>query len=138
MPNSLWNIFNKKQLSDQNAQSWPELQSSWAGREIEMPNETNKTNSVGPMGFLQRYLHPDAYASTSPFGNISLNRPLIEKDKQDLSDVLVHELVHVGQGKSGFLKHYINPNEMENEAINKEATRKVRRKDIYLQTMKSK
>lgn len=120
----------------QSIKDWPELDSKWAGREIEMPDEAGKVNRIMPMNFLTKFMNPDAYASTSPFGTISLNRELIEKDKQDLGDVLAHEMAHVGQGKSGFLRKFYEPNKVENEAIDKEALRKVRKGNIHLRTPK--
>ena len=115
---------------------WPQLQQSLAGRQIEMPNEAAKLNMISEMGPLSRMRHPDAYAVTGPFGNIALNRKLIETDKQNLDDVMVHELTHVGQGKKGFLGKFINPSKIENDAIDREATRNVRRGDIYLPSVK--
>lgn len=111
---------------------WPELAQKWAGREVEFPEEAGKVNRIGPMNWFEKWKNPDAYAATSPFGTISLNRELIEKDKQNLGDVLTHELGHVGQGKSGFLRQFYEPSKLEDEAVNKEALRKIRRKDIHL------
>lgn len=119
-------------LSNSSAKQWPELEQAWHGREIEMPKETARTGIVRPMNIIERAMNPDAYAKTSMFGNIALNRPMIEGHNQNLSDVLVHELTHVGQGKSGFLKKYLNPSAVENEAVNKEGLRNVRRTDIEL------
>lgn len=112
--------------------NWPELEASFAGREIEMPAEANKVNRIINMGPFSRWRNPDAYAVTGPFGTIALNRKLIEKDNQNLDDVLVHELAHVGQGKSGFLRKFFNSSDIEQEAINREALRNVRREDIPL------
>lgn len=130
-PGLLRRIFGGP-MSSGTAKQWPELEQSWAGREIEMPKESTMTNRVRPMNIIERAFNPDAYAKTSIFGNIALNRPMIEGHNQDLSDILVHELAHVGQGKSGFLRRYFNPSEIENEAINREGLRKVRRGDIEL------
>lgn len=119
-------------LSESTAQNWPQLQQQWAGREIEMPEETARVNRIINAGPLFRYFNPDAYAVTGPFGTVALNRPLIEKEGQDLGDVLTHELAHIGQGKKGFLRKFYEPSKVEEEAINREAMRKVRRSDIPL------
>lgn len=114
------------------ARNWPELEQSLAGRQVEMPNESAKLNLVSEMGPFSRWRYPDASAVTGPFGNIALNRKLIEKEGQNIDDVLVHELTHVGQGKKGFLRKFFNPSAVEEEAVNKEGLRKVRRGDIPL------
>ena len=119
-------------VSNNMRQSWPELERSFAGRELEMPQEASKVSKVINMGPFTRWRNPDAYAVTGPMGSIALNRELIEKEKQNLDDVLVHELAHVGQGKKGFLRKFFNPSAVENEAVNREALRKVRREDIRL------
>lgn len=108
-------------MSDSLSQEWPQLAQSWAGREMAMPNETAKTNRVMTMGPLMKWLNPDAYAVTGPLGTIALNRGLIEKDNQNLNDVLTHELTHVKQGKKGFLRNFYEPSRVEDEAINYEA-----------------
>ena len=108
-------------MSDSTSQQWPELAKEWAGAEMRHPDLTNKTNRVMNMGRLFKWLNPDAYAATGPFGTIALNRELIEKDKQNLSDVLTHELAHVGQGGYGFLRNFFQPSTVENEAIDFEA-----------------
>lgn len=125
-PSLLRRIFGDAHIPN----NWPELQKQWAGREIEYPEDAAKVNSISEMGPFSKWRYPDAYAVTGPLGNIYLNRKLIEKDKQDLSSVLSHELKHVGQGFGGFLRQMYDPN-VENEAINREAMRPVR-KDIHL------
>lgn len=119
-------------ISKSTAKEWPELEATFAGREIEMPSEAAKVNRIIEMGPLTRWMNPDAYAITGPFGTVALNREMIEKEKQDLPDVLVHELAHIGQGKKGFLRKFLNPSDVESEAINREVFRKVRRSDIEL------
>lgn len=119
-------------MSEKTKRNWPELEAKWAGREIEMPRESTMTGRVRLMNILERAFNPDAYAKTTMFGNILLNRPEIEGHGQDLSDVLVHELAHIGQGKKGFLRKFYEPSKVEEEAINREAMRKVRRTDIPL------
>lgn len=127
------------------AGDWPELHQSWAGREIEMPKETAATRKVRPMNWYEKYwAAPDADAVTWPYlGTIALNRDLIEKNKQNLGDVLVHELTHVGQNRNtsilDFLKrmipggsgsYYEDPR--ETQAFEAERKRPVRRHDIEL------
>jgi len=119
-------------VSDRTKASWPELEKQWAGRQIEMPGPASKVNRIGEMGWLQRQLNPNAYASTSPLGTIALNRQLIEGEKQDLGDVLAHEMTHVNQGGRGWLRSFTEPDKVENEAINAEAMRPIRRGDIEL------
>lgn len=119
-------------MSDSTAQQWPDLEKAVAGRQIEMPEESAKVNRVMSMGPLFKMLNPDAYAVTGPFKTIALNKDLIEHDKQDVNDVLAHELAHVGQGSRGFLRKFTEPDAVENEAVNREALRKVRRTDIRL------
>lgn len=114
------------------AGGWPELAQNWASREIEMPNETGQVNRIQPMGWLGKALSGGAYASSNPLtGIMSVNRDAIDKDNQNLGDVLTHELTHMGQGPMGMIRGLFS-NQMEDEAVNAEAFRKVRRKDIHL------
>lgn len=128
--------FGRDPLSPQSAQQWPELQKAWSGRQIEMPAQAAKTTNISEMGPLNRWLRPDAYAATGPLGGIQLNRPLIEKEGQDINAVLAHELTHVGQGPLNWLKGNFGSQQLadklETEARDKEATRKVRTTDIEL------
>jgi len=119
-------------MSESTAQSWPALEASLAGRQNEMPNEAGKLNYLSTMGPLSKMMYPDAYAVTGPMGSVMMNRELIEKDKQNVDDVLAHELTHVGQGKMGFLRKFYQPDKVENEAIDREAMRNVRREDVNL------
>lgn len=119
-------------LSAKTAQGWPELEKSWAGRQIEMPNESAKVTNIGEMGMLSKLRYPNAYAATGPFGTVKLNRELIDREKADIDDVLVHELAHVGQGPMGFVNQLFGSAKPENDAINREAFRKVRKTDINL------
>lgn len=135
-------------MSDKTAQEWPDLQRSWAGREIEMPNETMATNRVRPSNFIERALMPNAQAVTYPWGTIALNRKSIEDTQSDLGDVLAHELTHIGQNrKSGMLggiwdnfrqrgSNY-GAKDYEQEALEAESQRKVRRFDIPLLNKKN-
>lgn len=120
-------------MSDSLSKEWPALAGEVANSEINMPDESQATNRVVEMGPISKLLYPDAYAVTGPFNTIAFNRGLIEQDKQNLGDVVTHELTHVGQGSRGF-KRYIpgGRTELENEAINREAMRPIRREDIYL------
>lgn len=114
------------------SQNWPELELEMARMERQFPNETAKARLM-QMGPLQRWRTPDAYAATGPMGTIALNRQLIERENQNLGDVLSHELAHVGQGPGGFLRNIIDPSGVENEAINKESMRIMpKKRDIYL------
>lgn len=113
-------------------ESWPELQKQWTNMEMEFPNETQKVPRVHEAGPIFKFFNPDAYAVTGPFGNIALNRDLIEKEGQNLDSVLAHELGHVEQGKKGYLRQFYDRDKLEEEAINKEAFRKRRTRDIHL------
>lgn len=118
--------------SGADSQNWPELENEFARMERQFPNEAAKARII-PMGPLQRMRTPDAYAATGPLGTIALNRDLIEKEKQNLGDVLSHELAHVGQGGGGFLRGMYDLQSVENEAVNKEAMRVMpKKRDIYL------
>jgi hypothetical protein len=119
-------------MSESTAKEWPALEASMAGRQNEMPVESAKLGRVMPMGMLSKLMYPDAYAVTGPMGTVAMNRELIEKDKQNIDDVLAHELTHVGQGKMGFMRKFYEPDKVENEAIDREALRNVRREDINL------
>lgn len=130
-PSLLRRIFGDP-ISAATDRAWPELRGAFAGRQIERPDLEGNVTSVKPMGFFNKWRYPDAYAVTNPFGGIQLNRELIEKDKQDLNDVLIHEMTHAGQGAKGFLRKFYNPNPDEYAAINAEALRKVRKGDIPL------
>ena len=120
-------------MSDSLAQQWPDLAKSWASREMQYPEMTSQTNRVFEMGPLMKWLNPDAYAVTGPLGTIAMNRGLIERDNQNIDDVLTHELAHVRQGKKGFLRNYYEPSKVEDEAINFEAMHsRPKPKDINL------
>jgi hypothetical protein len=116
-------------MSDSTAKEWPALSREVANAEINMPAESQATNRVMEMGPLFKYFHPDVYGVAGPLNTIALNRQLIEKDNQDVGDVITHELTHVGQGSS---KYFRKTQDLENEAVNKEAMRPIRRNDIYL------
>jgi hypothetical protein len=112
-------------MSDSLAKKWPELATQFHTHELSMPNETALTNRVFEMGPISKLLYPEAEAITGPFGTIGFNKDLIERNKSDLRKVMTHELTHIGQGKGAFLKKY-SPGglqELENEAVNREAMR---------------
>lgn len=116
--------------SGADSQNWPELENEWARMERMYPDQTAKARIL-PMGPLQRFRSPDAYAATGPLGTIALNRELIEKEKQNLGDVLSHELAHVKHG--GFLRQMYDLQGIENEAVNQEAMRIMpKKRNIYL------
>ena len=121
-------------ISETTDKEWPELRGAWSGRQIERPDIEGSVTSVRPMSMFNRWRYPDAYATTNPLGGIQLNRSLIEKEKQDVNDVLIHEMTHAGQGGGGFLRKLFNPSIDENAAINAEAMRKVRKGNIELRT----
>lgn len=134
-------------VSESTAAAWPELEKSWAGREIEMPSETAATHKVRPMNWYEKYaVGPSGRAIAWPWGTIALDREGIEREKMDLDDLLVHELTHVGQvKKSGLAKHLketigASPEYLarpyEQEAFEAEASRNVRRTDIPLPTQR--
>lgn len=127
-------------LGVSNNEEWPELERQWAGRELEMPEETMATRKVRQMNLLERFMQPQAVGITWPWGTIALNRELINPD--ELGDTLVHELTHIGQRrKSGLVKHLkeimmASPEYLarpyEQEALAAEQQRKIRRGDVYL------
>ena len=119
-------------ISESTDKEWPELRGAFAGREVERPDLAGNVTSVKPMGMFNRWRYPDAYAVTAPFGGIQLNKKLIDSEKSDINDILIHEMTHAGQGGGGFLRKFYNPNPDEHEAINAEAMRKVRKTDIPL------
>ena len=119
-------------ISQSTDKAWPELRQVWSGRQIERPDLEGHVSSIKPMGIFNKWRYPDAYAVTNPFGGIQLNKELIQSEGQDLSDVLIHEMTHANQGSGGFLRKFYNPGKDENEAINNEALRKVRKTDINL------
>lgn len=99
-PGLLRRIFGGP-ISESTQEEWPELASAWAQQEFAMPSETTWTNRVRPFNFIEKWLNPQADAIQWPWGTIAINKPLVERDKQDLGDVLTHELTHVGQTKRG-------------------------------------
>ena len=119
-------------ISESTDKEWPELRGAFAGREIERPDLAGSVTSVKPMGMFNRWRYPDAYAVTNPLGGIQLNKQLIDKEKSDINDILIHEMTHAKQGGGGFLRKLYNPDPVEHEAINAEAMRKVRKTDIHL------
>jgi len=119
-------------VSDSTEQQIPGIRASWMGRQVERPDLEGNVTSIKPMSMFNKWRYPDAYAMTSPFGSIQLNNDAITRDKQDMNDVLIHEMTHANQGMGGFLRKLYNPSKDENAAINAEAMRKVRKTDIEL------
>ena len=119
-------------ISESTDKAWPELRAAWSGRQIERPDLEGNVTSIRPMPFWNKWRYPDAYATMDSFGRMQINRELVDKEKQDINDVLIHEMTHANQGMSGFLRRLYNPSANENEAINAEALRKVRKTDIPL------
>lgn len=89
-------------LSTGNAEAWPELAKSWAGRQHEMPNEARGVGKLKPMNWLERKIYgPTVQGITYPWGTIALNRENVEANKVNLDDLLVHEMTHIGQKQKG-------------------------------------
>jgi hypothetical protein len=132
MPESFLRKLFGDPISENTDKVYPELRAAWSGRQIERPDLEGQVTSIKPMGIFNKWRYPDAYAITNPLGGIQLNRELINQDKQDLNDVLIHEMTHANQGWGGFLRKIYNPSADENAAINAEALRKVRKEDIPL------
>jgi len=117
------------------------FESKVATAQIERPREA-AASSVRSMNALERLLLPQAAGVFWPWGRIGLNRPLIEQSGLDPGDVTAHELVHVGQQqREGFVptllrdllasrEYLARPHEQE--ALEAEVTRPVRRGDIPL------
>lgn len=119
-------------MSDRMAKKFPEVEAAYAGRSIEFPENAANVRRVGEMGKIKQWLTGNAYGSTSPFGTIELNMDAIRRDKQDVNDVLAHEMAHAGQGMMGHIRSMFGSHEPENKAINAEVFRKVRKGDIQL------
>lgn len=125
MPQGLLNkIIGKKKdrpypLSDKTAQEWPELEQVLASLAInEMPNEIGMVDSIKPKGILGKVFGRGMMGNYNPItNNIALDRSL---SGQELSDTLMHELVHArqrNQSGSGILQTIFgNKNEQERQA----------------------
>lgn len=131
-PNIIQKILGDNLISSGLKNKYPEIEGAFMGRQIEMPREANAVTRISEMGPWGRMMSPNAYASTGPFGNIALNMDMIKQDKQDVNDVLAHEMTHARQGMMGHIKSLFGSRAPEDEAINKESMRKVRRTDIQL------
>lgn len=109
----------KYPLSDKTAQEWPELEQVLASLAInEMPNEIGMVNSIKPKGILGKVFGRGMMGNYNPItNNIALDRSL---SGQELSDTLMHELVHArqrNQSGSGILQTIFgNKNEQERQA----------------------
>lgn len=124
-------------MSNRMMDKYPEVQGAYNTRSLEAPQDAANVRRIGEMGFLKKMLTGDAYGSTSPFGTIELNMDAIRRDKQDVSDVLSHEMAHAGQGMMGHIKQLFGDRTPEDQAINAEVFRKVRKTDIPLSTPKN-
>ena len=58
----------------------------------------------------------------------------IRADNQNIDDVMAHEMTHAGQGIGGYIRQLFGSRLPENQAINAEGLRKVRRTDIPLRS----
>lgn len=119
-------------VSDNTEKEMPGMKAAWMGRQAERPDLEGNVSSIRPMSLFNKWMYPDAYAKTSPFGGIQIDRDRILADGQDMNDVLIHEMTHANQGMGGFFRKYYNPSQDENAAIDAEAMRKVRKTDIPL------
>ena len=119
-------------VSDKSEKEMPGLRAAWSGRQIERPDLEGNVTSIKPMGMFNKWRYPDAYAVTNPFGGISLNKDLIDKEGSDINDILIHEMTHANQGAGGFLRKFYNPSKDEDAAVTAEAMRKVRKGNIEL------
>lgn len=129
-------------LDEKDAQEWPEMASSWAGRNIENPTASAQVGRIRPMNFLEKVVLPGAQGYTSPWGTIAYNRNNLPNE--DLGDFLAHELVHIeqqnrpGSGIIGGLRSAFSApkpyteRDYEREAFAREGQRPVRRSDIRL------
>lgn len=130
----------KYPISQGTGEAWPELEREAAHMAIvEKPQLMQDVNKIRPMNWYEKYALKGADAVTWPWGTVALNRDIIEQNKSNLGDVLIHELTHVGQ-KPGLFKSMRNllpggPEYLarpeEQEAFQAEAERK-RRGDIRL------
>jgi hypothetical protein len=119
-------------MSNRMMDKYPEVAGAYNTRSLEAPQDAANTRRIGEMGWLKRKLTGDAYGSTSPFGTIELNMDAIRRDKQDVGDVLAHEMAHAGQGMMGHIRQMFGSREPEDKAISAEVLRKVRKTDIPL------
>lgn len=119
-------------MSDASMAENPAIAKSWAGRQIEFPENAKSVISVKPMSMFRKMISNNPYGYTSPLGQISINNDQILADNQNLDDVMAHEMKHANQGIGGFLRQTFGSREPENSAINTEALRKVRNTDIAL------
>jgi hypothetical protein len=98
-------------------------------------NPETMPRAYGEMGPISQLLFPQAQAMTSPLGTIYYNKNLIEQDHVPISDVVRHEMTHVGQGPMAVLKSVFSGSardKYEQEAQNAESKPRRRNTDIYL------
>lgn len=124
---------------------YPAMDLAWQKLRSEMPKEAAGVSSLGPMNVVERLLLPRAQAVTWPWGRVAYQRANIEADPEmvaDPTDMLAHELTHVGQSqRQGILgslwKSIVAPREYqardyEVEAFDTEQKRRAARRDIEL------
>lgn len=100
-------------------------------------NPNTMPTAYGEMGPLSRLILPASHAITSPWGNIYYNKKLIEEDKVPVSEVVRHEMTHVGQGPMAVFKSMFSSktrDEYEKEAQEAEVKPRRRKNDIFLPT----
>lgn len=119
-------------MSDESIDKNPDIARAWAGRQVEFPEAAKNVMSVKPMSMFRKMISDNPYGYTSPLGQISINLDQIRADKQDINDVMAHEMEHANQGMMGYFRNMLGIGNDENKAINAEAMRKVRRTDIPL------
>lgn len=112
-----------------------------ATAQIEMPKQAEAAN-IQPMNWLEARLLPGAAAVTWPWGRIGMHEGRITQSGLDPGDVMAHELTHIGQTQRdgmirAMLKSMTGPKDYlarpyEQEALQAEAQRPVRRSDIHL------
>lgn len=113
---------------------WPGMAKAWEEVQAENP-AAGLVNRIEPMGWLGKLYSGGADAFTGPFGGIHLNKEAIEKSGSNLGDVLTHETTHVKQGIPGWIQSKFPsitgiPQKLEEEPINMEVARAVKRAEI--------
>lgn len=123
----------------------PKMDLAYQKLRAEMPKEVEGVSSLGPMNWVERQLFPRAQGVTWPWGRVAYSPENIARDPEaaaDPTDMLAHELTHVGQaqerGVLGSLWRSIvapkdyQARDYEAEAFATEGKRKAARRDIEL------
>ena len=100
-------------------------------------NPNTMPTAYGEMGPLSRLILPASHAITSPWGSIYYNKKLIEEDKVPISEVVNHEMTHVGQGPMAVFKSMFSKEARDKydvEAQEAEVKPRRRKNDIFLST----